>query len=67
LVYVELMYRLKNTKTRLCEDCALIAVYVRCTQYAGDHFFCTAHAREQEDFGKEDPDHYFWFMTKDAP
>ena len=42
-----------------CGDCAKPAVWVRRTQFSGDHYFCDEHGREQEDFGKDDPS-YVW-------
>jgi hypothetical protein len=33
---------------------------VRHTQFAGEHYFCDRHARQQADFGKEDPSYYVW-------
>ena len=39
-------------KVYLCDesDCCELAVYVRRTQFAGDHYFCNSHARQEGDF-----------------
>jgi hypothetical protein len=40
---------LKEAPTK-CFDCDLPAVWVRYTQFAGDHYFCQAHAEREKDF-----------------
>ena len=43
------------------EPCDQPATFVRCTQFAGDHEYCDAHAHAQDDFQKEDSaDTFFW-------
>ncbi len=37
-----------------CIDCEKPAVWVRHTQFAGDHPFCDQHAKSEKDFGKVD-------------
>lgn len=37
-----------------CFDCDKPAEWVRSTQFAGDHYFCQAHAKKEKDFGKKD-------------
>lgn len=48
------------TDASRCDDCREKATWVRMTQFAGDHYFCTRHARLQGDFGKEDPSYFYW-------
>jgi hypothetical protein len=36
------------------EDCDEPAKYIRHTQFAGDHYLCEKHAREDPDFLKDD-------------
>lgn len=36
--------------TETCLECNEPAVYVRSTQFAGDHPYCEKHAKEQKDF-----------------
>lgn len=43
-----------------CGQCSETAAWVRRTQFSGDHYYCTAHAEQQEDFGKEDMSSFFW-------
>jgi hypothetical protein len=33
-----------------CDECEQSAVWVRRTQFAGNHYFCTLHAQREEDF-----------------
>lgn len=33
---------------------------MRWTQFSGNHPFCDEHARQEANFGKEDPSYYFW-------
>lgn len=42
-----------------CSDCRKPAVWVRHTQFSGDHFFCDECARKQRNFGSEG-DNSFW-------
>lgn len=37
-----------------CGECQEPAEWERCTQFAGSHFFCGAHARLEKDFRKQD-------------
>ena len=43
-----------------CLDCDQPAIWVRRTQFSGDHPFCDEHARKEKNFGKEDPSYFFW-------
>jgi hypothetical protein len=47
-------------KERFCIECGEPAVWVRMTQFSGDHPFCELHAHAEEDFGKEDPSYFTW-------
>lgn len=42
-----------------CLKCENEAVWIRHTQFAGNHPFCNECARGEKDFGKESP-YYFW-------
>lgn len=50
-----------------CNDCNCPVSYVRCTQFAGDHFYCAEHAKREKDFGKPDKTgwHHDWCAIKD--
>lgn len=37
-----------------CVDCDQDAMWVRCTQFAGDHPFCLEHAVKERDWGTAD-------------
>jgi len=43
-----------------CLDCKKPTVWVRRTQFCGNHPYCDEHARRQGDFGHEDPSYFFW-------
>lgn len=43
-----------------CQACNNAAVWVRSTQFAGDHLFCKLHAEAEEDFGDSHPSYFFW-------
>lgn len=51
--------------SRLCDLCQEKAVWVRCTQFAGDHYFCKAHAEVQPDYMKSDPSSFYWARAED--
>jgi len=42
-----------------CIECDELAVWVRHTQFAGDHPFCDEHAKQETDFG-EDDSYTYW-------
>lgn len=46
-----------------CIECGGSATWVRCTQFAGDHPYCTEHAKQEDDFGKDDS--YTYWCTMD--
>ena len=37
-----------------CFECTRHAVWMRSTQFAGDHYYCDIHARAESDFGESD-------------
>ena len=46
-----------------CIMCDRDAVWVRSTQFAGDHPFCEEHAKAEEGFGVNDS-YEFWYKVK---
>lgn len=46
-----------------CFDCNKEAIWVRYTQFSGDHYFCDKHARQESDFADEDS-YKFWELIK---
>ncbi|MEK9175411.1 MAG: ASCH domain-containing protein [Patescibacteria group bacterium] len=56
-------YSWKNTKTT-CDKCDEPAIWVRKTQFSGDHFFCDADAKVEKDFGQEDPSYFYWIKIE---
>lgn len=62
---VECKCKKKSTKDLKCVDCASAGVvnavkWIRCTQFAGDHLFCLAHAKQEKDFLEEGGSSFFW-------
>jgi hypothetical protein len=53
------MDRSADRQPTLCDECDQLAAWVRRTQLAGNHYFCVAHARREEDFGQDDPSYFF--------
>lgn len=49
-------------KERACcaPDCFEDADWVRSTQFSGDHPYCDAHAKQEDDFGESDPSYFHW-------
>jgi len=43
-----------NDENELCIVCNKPAVWMRYTQFSGDHPFCQEHAEEESDFGEND-------------
>lgn len=43
-----------------CLECTSKATWVRHTQFAGKHPFCTDHAKMEKDFGQEDSSYFYW-------
>lgn len=52
--------------TEKCSDvgCGAAATWMRCTQFAGEHYYCEIHAKAEKDFGKGD-DSCYWTTTYD--
>lgn len=48
------------TKQEVCVECDAPAVWVRCTQFAGDHPYCNKHARMESDFNDEPDSYHYW-------
>ena len=51
--------------TEKCVMCDEPAVWVRHTQFAGEHPYCEDHAKMEEDFGVNDS-YAFWTMTQEV-
>ena len=43
-----------------CEMCGKKPSWVRRTQFAGNHYFCSTHAEAEEDFGDNSSNNMFW-------
>lgn len=43
-----------------CDECKKKAVWVRRTQFAGNHRFCEECAKKESDFGISDSSYFFW-------
>lgn len=50
----------------VCLDCCQPAVWMRYTQFSGDHPYCGEHARQQRDFGQENPSYFVWRKIKEG-
>lgn len=50
--------------THKCLECGEPAVWVRATQFAGDHPYCEKHAKEEKDFGCDDS-YAYWYKPED--
>ena len=42
------------------KECIELATWMRHTQFAGNHPYCTTHAKEEENFGKSDSSYFYW-------
>lgn len=47
----------------VCLVCGQPAEWVRSTQFAGEHPYCTHHAKKEDDFG-EDDSYSYWYEVK---
>lgn len=47
-----------------CIICGRPAVWVRSTQFAGDHPFCEEHAKAEKGFGENDS-YEFWYNLEE--
>lgn len=43
-----------------CLECGALAVWVRHTQFSGDHPYCQEHAQREKNFGQENPSYFVW-------
>ena len=48
-----------------CIECGKPAVWVRSTQFSGDHPYCLECALREKDFMKDDPSYRFWYKVDD--
>ena len=56
---------MKKESEQICYgSCKKSAVWVRCTQFAGDHYFCDEHAKKESDFAEKDDSYFFWRKVK---
>ena len=46
-----LNHRSQHPEVICCNECSKPAEFVRRTQFAGNHYFCADHAKQEEDFG----------------
>jgi endogenous inhibitor of DNA gyrase (YacG/DUF329 family) len=53
-----------GTHNEECIVCGRPAVWVRSTQFAGDHPFCEEHAKQEDGFGVNDSYEY-WYNIED--
>ena len=44
-----------------CNECDKPATWIRSTQFAGNHPFCSEHAKKEGDFGQSDPTYFYWY------
>lgn len=51
--------------TEKCVMCDEPAVWIRHTQFAGEHPYCEDHAKMEGDFGVNDS-YAFWTMTQEV-
>lgn len=56
---------IEGVETSCCE-CGALATWVRRTQFAGNHPFCTAHALQEGDFGQTDHDSFYWELLSEG-
>lgn len=54
----------KQSSSEVCMMCDKPAVWIRSTQFAGDHPFCKEHAEAEEGFNVNDSYEY-WYKVKD--
>jgi hypothetical protein len=53
-----------NFRVEKCLECDRPAVWIRHTQFAGDHPYCDTHARQEKDFGEDDSYTYWTEVEK---
>jgi len=50
----------------ICLVCGQPADWIRSTQFAGEHPYCTHHAKKEDDFGEDDSYAYWYKVEKDG-
>jgi hypothetical protein len=58
---------MRTIKPEPCFECGATPEWVRCTQFAGDHYFCDVHAKKEDDFGDDDSYEFWMKLDGDAP
>jgi predicted amidophosphoribosyltransferase len=51
---------MQNENNLYCCKCGKPATWIRRTQFAGDHPFCTECAKKEKNFGDSDPSYFDW-------
>ena len=54
-----------GTDNKICIECGKPAQWVRSTQFAGDHPYCSEHAQEESDFLINDSYAYWYNLEED--
>lgn len=54
----------RSVEAEVCIECGAPAVWVRSTQFAGDHPYCLHHAQLESDFQREPDSYQFWYEIK---
>lgn len=49
-----------------CLECSQPAVWIRCTQFAGNHPYCEKHARLESDFNDAPDSYQYWYKIEDT-
>ena len=60
---VPVLYCKGRRMTIKCIECGSPAVWVRSTQFCGDHPYCEKCAKNDDDFGKDDPSYQLWYKV----
>ena len=55
----------KSGTIEKCIECDEPAVWVRCTQFAGDHPYCEKHAMEESDFNDKPDSYSYWYKIEE--
>ena len=48
-----------------CIECGEPATYIRSTQFAGDHPYCSYHAEKQSDFYSQPDSYSYWYKIEE--
>lgn len=54
---------MKSGTHNKCSECDEPAVWVRSTQFAGEHPYCEKHAMQQSDFNDEPDSYSYWYKV----